>query len=199
MLGYLNNESKRFHVYVSNRVQKIQDSTDKGQWRYVKSKQNPADEASCGMKVEELQDSRWILGPEFLWSKECKWLSSDEHSHILRDDDPKVKISVTMTTSSSDQGKPTLDERVERFSSCYHVQRAVTLCMKYMEKLKMRAKKEPNEAVQLRAEDLEKARKSIICATQFKAFKDQPKEPAKETRGEKKSSQSTRLQSHVVQ
>lgn len=126
---------------------------NKWQWRYVESKQNHADEVSPGMKAEELQDSRWILGPEFLRSRECKWLSSDEQSHTLRDDDLKVKKSVTMTTSSSDQGKPTTGERVKRFSSWYCAQRAVALCMKNMEKLKMHAKKEPNEAVQVRAED----------------------------------------------
>lgn len=41
VLGYLSNESRRFHVFVSNRVQEIQDSTDKRQWRYVESEQNP--------------------------------------------------------------------------------------------------------------------------------------------------------------
>ena len=125
VLGYLNNESKRFHVYVANRVQEIQDCTDKKQWRYIESKQNPADEASRGMRAKELQDSRWILGPEFLWSKDCTWLNSDEQSHILSDDDPEVKKSVTMTTSSSEKSKSTLDERVERFSSWYCAQRAI--------------------------------------------------------------------------
>ena len=48
----------------------------------------------------------------------------------------------------------------------------------------MHAKKEPDEAVQVRAQDLEKAGKSIICVIQFKAFKDQPKEPEKEAGGE---------------
>ena len=38
VLGYLNDESKRFHVYVANRVQEIQDCTDKKQWRYTESK-----------------------------------------------------------------------------------------------------------------------------------------------------------------
>ena len=179
VLGYLNNESKRFHVYVANRVQEIQDCTDKKQWRYIESKQNPADVASRGMKAKELQDSRWILGPEFLWSKDCTWLNCDEQSHILRDDGPEVKKSVTMTTSSSGKGKSTLDERVERFSSWYRAQRAVALCMKYMKKLKARAKKEPEETVQVRAQDLEIAGKLIIHAAQFKAFKDQLKEPAK--------------------
>ena len=69
------------------------------------------------MRAKELQDSTWILGPEFLWSKDCTWLNSDEQSHILRDDDPEVKKSVTITTSSCAKSKYTLDERVERFSS----------------------------------------------------------------------------------
>ena len=103
------------------------------------------------MKAKELRDSRWILGPEILWSKDCTWLNSDEQSHILRDDDPEVKKSVTMTTSSSEKSKSTLDERVERFSSWYRAQRAVALCMNYMKKLKARAKKEPDDTVQVRA------------------------------------------------
>ena len=96
-------------MYVANRVQEIQDCTDKKQWRYIESKQNPADETSRGMRAKE-QDSRWILGPKFLWSRDCTWLNSDEQSHILRDDDPEVKKSVAMTTSSSEESKATLDE-----------------------------------------------------------------------------------------
>ena len=80
-------------MYVANRVQEIQDCTDKKQCRYMESKQNPADGASRGMRAKEL--------------------------------DPEVKKSVTMTTSPSEKGKSTLDERVERFSSWYRAQRAV--------------------------------------------------------------------------
>ena len=72
VLGYINNESRRFHVFVSNRIQEVHDHTNSGQWRYVESKENPADEASRGMKAQELQQSRWILGPAFLWKKEDK-------------------------------------------------------------------------------------------------------------------------------
>lgn len=157
----------------------------------------PADEASRGMKAEELQDSRWIQGPEFLWSQECKWLNGDEQSHTLRDDDPEVKKSVAMATLSSDPGKPTLEERVERFSDWYRAQRAVALCMKYIKKLRARVKKEPNEAVQLRAQDLEKAGKLIIRAAQLRGFKTSIKNSQR--RQEKKNSpQHTRLQSHYA-
>ena len=38
-------------VFVANRVQDIQDSTSVDQWNYIELKQNPADEASQGMKA----------------------------------------------------------------------------------------------------------------------------------------------------
>ena len=50
---------------------------------------------------------------------------------------------------------------------------------RYMKKLKARAKKEPEQTVQVRAQDLERAGKLIIHTAQFKVFKDQLKEPAK--------------------
>ena len=46
VLGFINNESRRFPLYVANRVQLIRDHTSPDQWRYVKSGSNPADEGS---------------------------------------------------------------------------------------------------------------------------------------------------------
>ena len=57
VLGYIANESRRFHVFVANRVQEIQENTSVDQWKYVESKQNPADEASRGLKTQELLNS----------------------------------------------------------------------------------------------------------------------------------------------
>ena len=37
VLGYINNDAKRFHIFVANRVQKIRELTDPLQWRYVVS------------------------------------------------------------------------------------------------------------------------------------------------------------------
>jgi hypothetical protein len=54
VLGYINNEARRFHVYVSNRVQQIHDYTRKSQWRYVETNENPADIASRGVLAREL-------------------------------------------------------------------------------------------------------------------------------------------------
>jgi hypothetical protein len=45
VLGYINNDAKRFHIFVANRVQQIRECTNPNQWRYIESKENPADEA----------------------------------------------------------------------------------------------------------------------------------------------------------
>lgn len=53
VLGYLNNEARRFHVFVANRVQRICETTDPTQWYYIST----ADHASRGLKVKGLINS----------------------------------------------------------------------------------------------------------------------------------------------
>ena len=57
VLSYINNDAKRFNVFVANRVQQIKDYTTSSQWRYVKSEDNIADCASRGVNIKELQKS----------------------------------------------------------------------------------------------------------------------------------------------
>lgn len=179
VLGYISNESRRFHVFVSNRVQEIQDSTHRSPWRYVDTKQNPADEASRGMKTDELRDLHWILGPEMLWKKEDEWLNDDEQEHNLKNYNPEVKKSVAMASFLVNQRKATLEERIKRFSDWYRAQQAAVLCSKYIQKLRKCANKEPSEVVQVSDKYLEEAGRLIIHTAQSKAFQDELKLPAR--------------------
>ena len=66
VLGYVANDSKRFHVFVANRVQQIRNFSKPDQWRHVRGDINPADEASRGLRPKELlTTSKWISGPDF--------------------------------------------------------------------------------------------------------------------------------------
>ena len=38
VLGYIKNDSKRFHVFIANRVQQIRDQTSPNLWRHVENK-----------------------------------------------------------------------------------------------------------------------------------------------------------------
>jgi hypothetical protein len=55
VLGYINNEARRFHVFVANRMQMIRDVTDLRQWYYVNTSNNPTDHASRGLRETEIQ------------------------------------------------------------------------------------------------------------------------------------------------
>ena len=56
VLGYINNDAKRFHTFVANRVQIIRSNTDTKEWRYIDTKNNPADHASRGLSVISYPD-----------------------------------------------------------------------------------------------------------------------------------------------
>lgn len=66
VLGYIYNESRRFHIYVSNRVQRIRQSSQPEQRRYVSSEQNPADHGSRSVSSSKLEATTWLTGPSFL-------------------------------------------------------------------------------------------------------------------------------------
>ncbi|XP_038549580.1 uncharacterized protein LOC119883123 [Micropterus salmoides] len=74
VLGYVNNDAKRFHTFVANRIQRIRASTNPEQWRHVSSGNNPADHASRGLTSVQLKESNWLKGPDFLWQQNlpCK-------------------------------------------------------------------------------------------------------------------------------
>ena len=71
VLGYINTEARRFHIYVANRVHQIRNQTEPAQWRYKNTGDNHADDASRRISPEELiSQSKWLSGPDFLWNSE---------------------------------------------------------------------------------------------------------------------------------
>ncbi len=66
VLGYIHNQTRRFYVYVNNRVLRIRRSSQPEQWYYIRSDQNPADIATRSIYAACLANSPWLLGPRFL-------------------------------------------------------------------------------------------------------------------------------------
>ena len=94
VLGYISNESKRFHIFVANRVQQIRDNTEVTAWNHVDTKENPADIASRGMGAKELLSAtNWWMGPDFLRSASPLPLTS-EHMPVGLED-PEVRRVTT--------------------------------------------------------------------------------------------------------
>lgn len=140
VLGYIANETRRFHIFVGNRVQQIQEHSSSDQWHYVDTKSNPADHASRGLNPQGLQKSNWITGPAFLWKDKSCWpVNEAKEIFTLSEDDPEVKNKVALVTST-DKSFVSLASRLKYFSDYHRAKKAVALCLLYIQKLKERVK-----------------------------------------------------------
>ena len=136
VLGFISSESRRFHVYVANRVQFIRDHTSPDQWRYVESGSNPADEGSRGVNAKDfIRKSQWIRGPEFLWQTEDHWPRQGSYENEIQESSPEVKKVTANTTVIEEYGS--MLSRFERFSNWQRLKTAVALCMNYKRRLRM--------------------------------------------------------------
>ena len=179
VLGYIKNDSKRFHVLVANRVQQIRDQTSPSQWRHVETKSNPVDDASRGITAKELLErSRWISGPKFLWKPEGLWPQPPEDQDLINlpAGDPEVK---KMTTHAIHMQEPwNLSESLSSFSDWHRARKAVALCLRFKQRLRQlenSKKTQPGKTVKrpresytpiLTVEEIKSAEKEIFKAVQ---------------------------------
>ncbi|XP_076857249.1 uncharacterized protein LOC143511529 [Brachyhypopomus gauderio] len=130
VLGYINNEARRFHTFVANRVQRIHLSTTPKQWKYVPTTENPADHASRGLTVSELLSSNWFTGPRFLWEKDMHFPS--DVILELPIGDPEIKVVHTLNTEAAEH--LSLIDRLSNFSSWRRVTQAVARILRRINK-----------------------------------------------------------------
>jgi hypothetical protein len=130
VLKYIGNESRRWKIFVANRVSEIREKSDPSQWRHVISSMNPADFATRGMSAQDLKmDSMWFRGPAFLLLQEKCWPEQPEVGTPSPDDE-NFRKSVLVTSAHQDKcDNPVLKWNIaqllepQRFSSWYQLQR----------------------------------------------------------------------------
>ena len=77
VLWWISRRSRSLKTFVANRVAKIQQVSNTQQWRYVATKENPADLSTRGTKIDELAASTlWWNGPGFLTENPSTWPAS---------------------------------------------------------------------------------------------------------------------------
>jgi hypothetical protein len=167
VLGYVNNESRKFHIFVANRVQEIRELTNIENWRHVGTSQNPADFASRGMSVSDLLTNRlWWEGPKFLISgpvppqPECS----------VPTDDPEMKKFVFKTVAVPVPHFGDMVDRFNRFSSLVKLKRAVAICIKYVRRLKNR---DTGHYTRVTTDEMKQAEDQIIRLVQGQAFSEE--------------------------
>ena len=133
VLGYITNTVKRFKTFVANRVQQIKEKTDVQQWRYVPTKENPADDASRGLNAaRENSSSRWFQGPRFLWQEDKIWEKQTVNEELSKDD-PDIKKDIKECTII--KNKDIIDHLSEKKSSWSKMKRITTIALCYEKRL----------------------------------------------------------------
>ena len=122
VLKCLNNDSKRFHIFESNRLTVIRSGSSVSDWRYVNRDDNPADDASKGLRLDDMtRNSRWLNGPAFLWKDENCWPPMIEVPE-LKDSDAEVRKESRIYATSVAQDP--FDSLIHHYSSWWKLKRA---------------------------------------------------------------------------
>ena len=118
VLGYICNNRRRYRVYVANRVQLIDEYTQGQNWRYVTTRENPADYASRGISPKDVEKvQRHFIGPDFLRRPEENWRSANTEMEI-DENDVEVKVEKQVNVVVISDGS--VVEHFERRISCWH-------------------------------------------------------------------------------
>lgn len=181
VIRYIRNTSSRFHTFVANRLAVIHEGSLPDEWRYINTKQNPADLASRGMSANDiLQGKHWITAPEVLLAKNDSWAEKPmELSDEIPVDDPEVKKitvrAVIHTRESCDNHVDSVERLLNYHSSWYKLKKSVAWILKVKKKLFLRTQRKTqleNQAAEtcLSAEDLQEAEVAILKFIQRKSF-----------------------------
>ena len=145
VLKCINNESKRFHTFESNRLTVIRNGSKPSEWRYVNRDDNPADDGSKGLKIDSmLKDDRWLKGPKFLWEDESHWPRMIKVP-VLGDDDVEVRKEAQIYVSTVQRN--VLDDLISYYSCWWKLKCSIAWLLRYKQYLQMKVLLRKNASV----------------------------------------------------
>jgi hypothetical protein len=141
VLGYINNDAKRFHIFVANRVQEIRDYSQPSEWGHIETKVNPADLASRGLSAQELKDSDlWWKGPPMLLTSKVIPSDSSSCSEIAADDPEVRRITAHATQTKVARERSDILDRFTHISDWIKMKRVMALCLRFRKRLRQNRK-----------------------------------------------------------
>ena len=170
VLGYIQNDVRRFRTFVANRVKKIRNFSRKEQWTYVNTKDNPADDASRGLTVDDSDKvDRWFKGPKVLWepNESVKFPNVDA---LVNEDDVKVypamvSSNLTKINCSDNSVLSVLEERVPDWM---RQKRIIARVLMFIDKCRKLRSKEDND---LSVSDIQRAETRTIKMIRARSFR----------------------------
>lgn len=164
-LAWLQSEPSRWTTFVANRVSKIQDLTQDGSWRHIKSEENPADLLSRGAQAQCLINSHlWWNGPSWLTRHRDHWPIKENEPNI---DLPEQRRQAVVLTTTTPDINDTFTNLLQTYSSFGKLVRILAHCLRFITNLKKNSTKKSGP---LEVEEVEDAKLKIIKQVQGQAF-----------------------------
>ncbi|XP_072401151.1 uncharacterized protein [Diabrotica undecimpunctata] len=163
VLAWLKSPPSRWTPFVANRVATIQQNSE-FIWRYVKSKENPADILSRGISPLELPNSAlWFNGPHFLSQIDLDltlFNSKNKINHVPEERKSQIVHHAQVSSSF-------LDELIRPFSSFTNLQRVIAYCLRFAHNTRKPSEKFSNN---LSVSELKSAELKIVKLIQDDSF-----------------------------
>lgn len=129
-LHWIASSSKKWAVFVANRVGEIQRLTKLSDWRHVRSHENPADILSRGMNAPELiRCQTWWHGPLFLERDESEWPSEETNHKIPESEMPELRKTIAAPVTARTSA---IDTLLDKISSLDKICRVVAYCLRFL-------------------------------------------------------------------
>lgn len=163
VLGWINGDPERWKPFVANRVKMICEIIPKDRWRYVKSKENPADCASRSLTACHLADhSLWWQGPT--WLPHYNHENNPENISYTTTEDLRKRNLVNTVTA--DYSNSIIKQLLEKCSTYRKLIRVLAYVMKFTDTLVCKKKCENYLTLQ----ELKRANETLIKHVQKEHF-----------------------------
>lgn len=140
VLGYISNQTRRFHTYVSNRVERIHRVSSPKQWHFVSTNHNPADFGTrCSVTIADWSNNPWIVGPRWLCdTSDNNESKCDTFPLINPDNDKELKPEVTIAKTYVEPLPILGKDSFEKFSSWRSVVEKIAVLKRFVRLMKNR-------------------------------------------------------------
>ena len=173
VLGYITNESRRFNVYVSNRVEMIRRASTPEQWCYMPTQKNPVDLVTRSVTAHTLNESRWHSGPSFLYQHDDSLnIPAGWEAKQPTEADPEVCSFIQVLATQVPPNTALGTSRSSRFSKWTTLIKAMTSLILLVQKSKKSRTSESPE-MPPSVHTLLKAKYLVIQNVQYECYKEE--------------------------
>lgn len=165
-LAWINSKSDKLTTFVKNRVTEINKITDKKDWYWVCSKDNPADLLSRGMEADKLPTcALWWQGPAWLSQPT---IPNDILSQPYSHDETLNTTNCNISTNSTNSVNTSIVEKLfERSSKLKKLNRCFAYVLRYIHNCKNPKNKQVNS---LTAQELNNSLMKLIEIAQIQSY-----------------------------